>query len=209
MLPWLILTAVALAALLAGEYRRSSALKALAKPLASAGFIGLALASGATETFYGRAVLAALVLSWFGDVFLLSSKPRPFLLGLTAFLLAHVAYAVAFVVHGQDPVLSCLAFVALLLPAWFVLRWLWPHLPAAMRAPVGAYIAVITVMVALASGAFAFGAHASLLIGASAFYLSDLAVARDRFVASGFVNRAWGLPLYYFAQLCLAWSIQT
>jgi hypothetical protein len=37
--------------------------------------------------------------------------------------------------------------------------------------------------------------------------LSDLSVARDRFVAPGFVNRAWGLPTYFAAQLLLAASV--
>jgi len=31
-------------------------------------------------------------------------------------------------------------------------------------------------------------------------------VARDRFVAQGFINRAWGLPMYYGGQLLLAYS---
>jgi hypothetical protein len=31
--------------------------------------------------------------------------------------------------------------------------------------------------------------------------------ASDRFVAPGFVNRLWGLPLYHVAQLIIAWSI--
>ena len=44
------------------------------------------------------------------------------------------------------------------------------------------------------------------LVGAVMFYGSDLAVARDRFVAPGFSNRAWGLPLYYAAQLVIAAS---
>ena len=57
--------------------------------------------SGALDTVYGRAVLAALALSLIGDVCLLSHKPRPFLIGLTAFLLGHLAYSIAFVVHGQ------------------------------------------------------------------------------------------------------------
>ena len=38
------------------------------------------------------------------------------------------------------------------------------------------------------------------------FYLSDLAVARDRFVSPGFANALWGLPLYYVAQLLFAYS---
>ncbi len=206
---WLLLTVVALAVLLAGEFRSSLPIKAAAKPLASAGFLGLAIAGGALASGYGQAVLAALALSWLGDVFLLSHKPRPFLLGLAAFLLAHVAYAVAFVAYGQELAWSLAALALLALPAWLVLRGLGPHLPTAMRAPVRAYVAVITLMVALAAGTFAAGGHPSLPIGAAAFYLSDLAVARDRFVAPGFANRAWGLPLYYFAQLCLAWSVQT
>ena len=44
-------------------------------------------------------------------------------------------------------------------------------------------------------------------LGAVAFFLSDLAVARDRFVAKGWVNRVWGLPLYYFGQVLLATSV--
>ena len=43
--------------------------------------------------------------------------------------------------------------------------------------------------------------------GALAFYLSDLSVARDRFVRPAFVNRAWGLPLYYGAQFVLAATV--
>jgi hypothetical protein len=31
-----------------------------------------------------------------------------------------------------------------------------------------------------------------------------MAVARNRFVAPGVVNRMWGLPLYYLAQVLLA-----
>ena len=44
------------------------------------------------------------------------------------------------------------------------------------------------------------------VVGALGFFLSDLAVARERFVAKGFTNKLWGLPLYYGAQLLLAWT---
>ena len=39
---------------------------------------------------------------------------------------------------------------------------------------------------------------------ALAFYASDLAVARDQFVKREFRNRAWGMPLYFYAQMILA-----
>jgi uncharacterized membrane protein YhhN len=81
-----------------------------------------------------------------------------------------------------------------------------------MRKPVAAYILVISAMV---GGALAVGCaeevprsgQVYVLIGAIAFYLSDLCVARDQFVSEVFVNRLIGLPLYYFAQFLLALSI--
>ena len=52
----------------------------------------------------------------------------------------------------------------------------------------------------------AFGAGATTLIpiGAVLFYTSDIAVARNQFVAPGVMNRVWGLTLYYLAQVLLA-----
>jgi hypothetical protein len=47
---------------------------------------------------------------------------------------------------------------------------------------------------------------AAVMTAAVAFYLSDVSVARDRFVAPGFGNRIWGLPLYYGAQVLFALS---
>jgi len=43
--------------------------------------------------------------------------------------------------------------------------------------------------------------------GAILFYLSDLAVARHRFVHESFVNRVIGLPTYYLGQFLLALTI--
>ncbi|RLE33354.1 MAG: hypothetical protein DRJ61_07425, partial [Acidobacteria bacterium] len=47
----------------------------------------------------------------------------------------------------------------------------------------------------------------SVGIGASLFFLSDLAVARHRFVKAAFLNRAIGLPAYYAGQMLLALAI--
>lgn len=208
MLPWVALTAIALIGLLAAEARGARPGIYVAKPLASAGFVGAAVAAGALGSGYGRAVLAALVLSWLGDVLLMSSRSAVFLAGLGAFLLAHVGYGAAFVLRGQDTMASAGALAVLSAPALAVAWWLRPRLPAEMRLPVFLYIGVITVMVALAVGTVAAGAPWVLLAGAVAFYLSDLSVANDRFVREDFGNRLWGLPLYYAAQLCFAWTVQ-
>ena len=70
-----------------------------------------------------------------------------------------------------------------------------------------AYVAVISAMVASATGAFGAAGGAALLAGALGFFASDLAVARQRFVAKSFTNKLWGLPLYYASQLLLASTV--
>lgn len=202
-----LLTALGVVTLLAAEAREHEPVRRVAKPLASAGFVGVALAQGALGSPFGRWILAALGLSMLGDVLLLGRRSAPFLAGLLAFLGGHVAYAGAFVVRGADPGWALGAAGPLAAVAVAVGRWLLPRVEPAMRAAVLAYVVVISAMVALAVGAFAASAGTFVLVGAVGFYLSDLSVARDRFVEPGFANRLWGLPLYYGAQLVFAWGL--
>lgn len=195
-----LITVLATLALLVAERRDSQAGRAVVKPLASAGFVAAALAQGATESSYGQALLVALVLSWLGDVLLIPRSRRVFRAGILAFLLGHIAFVAAFVGRGVDLRLAGAALAVALMAAAVVGRWLLPHVPPEMKPAVIAYIAVISIMVASALGT----GRAAIALGAVAFYLSDLSVARDRFVAPGFANRVWGLPLYYGAQLVLA-----
>ena len=46
-----------------------------------------------------------------------------------------------------------------------------------------------------------------MAVGAAAFALSDLSVAYGRFIRPRWTAKAWGLPLYYAAQLVLAGSV--
>jgi len=208
MLPFVILTALAVAELLVAERRDWRAGVWIAKPLASIGFIAAALAAGALDTGYGCWILVGLVLSWFGDVFLIPrGAPRVFQAGVLSFLLGHVAYTIAFAVRGLDPSGSLLAALVLLAPVVLVVRWLLPHVEAEMKVPVYAYVVVISAMVVCAAGAVAAAAVPTILLGALMFYVSDLAVARERFVTDTFRNKLWGLPLYYGAQLVLASTV--
>jgi uncharacterized membrane protein YhhN len=104
-----------------------------------------------------------------------------------------------------SPVL--LAAVPLGIAAGFVGRLLMKSVDPSLRKPVMAYILVISAMLALGIGAWIRSGEAVLLIAPTAFYLSDLAVARNRFLRPGFVNRLIGLPLYYWAQALFAWSV--
>lgn len=203
-----VATVLALGALLACERQGLRGGVVVAKPLASTGFLWVAVAAGANTSAYGRMLLGALALCWLGDVLLLGrGRGLGLRLGLSSFLLGHLAFALAFTSRGLDP-LACVAAAVLLLPAaWSALRWLLPHLARGWRGPVLAYVVVISLMLVAALGSVSQPREVQIALGALAFYGSDLAVARDRFVAPGFANKAWGLPLYYGAQLLLASSV--
>jgi uncharacterized membrane protein YhhN len=204
---WACVTLVALGLHLYAEHREWRPVVAATKLVASTGFLLVAHAAGAFTLDWGRWLFAGLLLSWVGDACLLSRGRPAFLAGLVAFLLGHVGYCVAFVVHGVDAGAAMLVAPILIVAALIVDRWLRDRVDANMRAPVRAYILVISIMLALAFAAWREGASPLLVLGAFAFYLSDLSVARDRFVRPELLNRLWGLPAYYLGQLCLALSL--
>jgi uncharacterized membrane protein YhhN len=193
--------------LLWAEARHARVPRAAFKTVASSAFIAVALAAGAMATPYGRLILMALALSWLGDVLLLAQRSAVFLAGLGAFLLAHVVYAWAFAggpLHGG----ALLAGAALMLVVGgLVLRAFWPRLKPLYRVAVPAYVVAIGAMCTLAIGVGAASGAWWLPVAALAFAASDISVARDRFIGHAFANKAWGLPLYYAAQLVLAASV--
>lgn len=205
-------TSIVVAGLVVGQLWASRSLARrrwewLFKPLASLGFVALGLSQGVPDDAYGRIMAVGLVLAALGDAFLIPKSRRWFLAGLVSFLLGHVAYAAAFAVRGLDASALGLATGALVVVGAPIVRWLWPHVDEPMRGPVAAYVLVISAMVALAVGTVAAHGNPWILVGAVGFYLSDLAVAQQRFIRSTFASRAWGLPLYYAAQLVLATTI--
>ena len=205
---WVVATGIAVVALLVAESRDFRPGVFVAKPAASTGFILVALASGAADSTYGCWVLAALAFSWLGDVLLIPRGARAaFLGGLVAFLLGHLLYAVGFAELGLDGAWLAVAALLVLGAATGALRWLNPHVEGEMVWPVRAYVVVISLMVVSAAGATGHTGVGLVLAGAVLFYVSDLAVARERFVAQTFTNRLWGLPTYYGGQVLLALSV--
>jgi uncharacterized membrane protein YhhN len=198
-------TVGAVASLLGGIRSGNRTKEFLSKTVASSCFVLLGwlrwTAGSPIETW----IAVGLVLCAAGDLLLVSE--RTFDLGLLAFLSGHVAYAVAFVVAvpAADWPLLPIALLAVvsLAAAW----WLWPNL-GRRRITVATYIAVITVMVWGATSVAIEGSLPwTIAIGALLFYVSDIAVARHRFVRAEFLNRALGLPAYYAGQLLIAMSI--
>jgi uncharacterized membrane protein YhhN len=202
-----VLMALAVAALLFAHARQIPWLEWVCKPVASTLFVLAALSAGALHSGYGCAVLVALLLSWLGDVLLIPRDKRIFLAGILAFLAGHLAFAAAFLERGVLPGASAIASLGLLGAGVPIGRWLVPQVTPSLRKAVVAYIVVLSSMVALAVGTFAAHGGPAILLGAVCFYLSDLSVALDRFVSPGFRNKAWGLPLYFGAQLLFASSV--
>ena len=194
-------------ALIFAESRQSSWWKAIFKCGASTSFLIFALQCSALSSVYGRLILVALALSWIGDMLLLSQRSKFFLTGIAAFLLAHLAFAFSFASLPLDATSLALALVVMAVLGFITLRWLWFHLTGFYRFAVSLYVSAIALMCALAiSASIASGVYLYAL-GALIFAVSDISVARDRFVKQDIFNRVWGLPLYYAAQLMLAWTI--
>jgi len=207
----MLLSALSLAACAALVILQLNELKpaaAVAKLLASSSFLAVAMASGALRSNYGRILLGGLVFSWFGDMFLLGRGETLFLAGLVSFLLAHIAYVIAFSFHGLNDKWSIAAILPIAAISIAASIWLTPHLPESMVLPVRAYTLVISLMVITAFGARGAGGPLLIPAGAVLFYLSDLSVASLQFTSPEFPNYVWGLPFYYTGQLMLASSVR-
>lgn len=207
---WLALTALFVVGLLDAEYRGRHDLKAVFKPAASLTFILLALVAGALNSFFGALILAGLILCAIGDVLLIPRSKKFFLAGMAAFAGGHAAYIAAFLAGGVA-LAPATGFAAIGAAAFSggLLCWLWRDL-GDFRLPVVGYAAIISVMVAFSVGHWAAvpaRESARLAIAAAGFAISDLSVARDQFKSRAFVNRLWGLPLYYASQCLFAISV--
>jgi uncharacterized membrane protein YhhN len=199
-------------ALVGAEWRGHRRARAACKSAASAAFVAGGVLGGLPSGgAFGGWIMAGLVFGAIGDVALLGAGKRAFLAGLGAFLLGHVAYVIAIAAVIPVSTWPTLGGVWTALPALAgaaALAWLWPHL-GKMRIPVVAYVIVIVAMVVAAIAAaradgWAAPARAPLLVGALLFFVSDLAVARDKFVRPGVANKLWGLPTYYAGQILIA-----
>ncbi|MFE1907879.1 lysoplasmalogenase [Streptomyces gardneri] len=151
--------AVDLGSLLAGAELGHQLAKPLLMPLLAA----YAVTRGAPKL-----LIAALLLGWGGDVFLLSDADWAFLVGMGSFAAGHVCYLLLFGRRRTSPLLGAGYAVALLT----TIALLWPDLPAELRIPVAGYSLLLTAMAYRAS---ALGLLAGL--GGALFLLSDTLIA--------------------------------
>jgi uncharacterized membrane protein YhhN len=196
---------VACALLVHAEWKRAATMRVVSKVVASLAFLAVGIYARQPGA-YGTWIVVGLALGVVGDIALLGDGKRAFLAGLGAFLFGHLAYVVAMAsVFSPRQWIAAAGFYAILpvTVAAIALVMLWSRL-GSMRVPVIAYVVVIVTMVI---GALALRENHVLVAGASLFFASDLAVARDKFVGPSFANKLWGLPAYYGGQLLIAWSL--
>lgn len=180
--PYLVLCAVHLVLLETGPDWSITATKALLMPLLALGVVLAARRAQPEPLETPWLLLAAIGLSWAGDVAL--SFPGMFVVGLGAFLLAHVAYISVFVrMPGgrRRPPAWTLVYVV-----WFAgfIALLGPH-TGALLVPVALYGLVLGLMATFAA------AHGRVMaIGGALFVASDSVLGLGRF-----------LPGYEFAPL--------
>jgi uncharacterized membrane protein YhhN len=207
----ILCAALLLAVLLYGQVTKKSRLSLVSKTLASILFIVAALVQPHPIPMYTYAMLIGLFFGMVGDVCLALPSEKAFTAGLVSFLLGHVLYVVAFFSFAvaTDFVTPLTAAFALYCVCAFL--WLRPHL-GKMLVPVTAYVCVIGIMMSAAGAVFWGGSIPStgawlILAGAVCFGISDLFVAKRRFVSDTPSTYLIGLPLYYAGQFALAFSV--
>jgi uncharacterized membrane protein YhhN len=158
-------------------------------------------------SLYKVAIIAGLVCSLAGDVFLMLPSDR-FVAGLVSFLIAHLCYIAAFTA-GTGFGFSWRSLVPCVIYGVIIFTILSPHL-GEMKLPVVVYIIAILVMAWQSWERWSqTGQSGALLafLGAVLFVISDSALAINRFGEGYKGARALTLSTYFAAQWLIARSV--
>jgi uncharacterized membrane protein YhhN len=186
-------------------------LRLFSKPLLMPIIMGYYAISTGISSIFSRLFLAALFFSWLGDIFLLFENKSGiyFILGLSAFLTAHVLYIIYFSKIQSETIsffrkrpVMFLAVVAYVIELLYLL---WPQL-GPMKLPVFIYSLVIGSMLTVALwqyGKLPRSTALLFIIGAMLFVLSDSALALNRFYKPHPYNGILVMSTYVAAQVFL------
>lgn len=182
----------------------------VAKPLAMALLVGVAATAGEPAGDVRAWLVSGALLGLVGDIALLSNAAVPFMTGLAAFALGHLAYTVAALSIGFDPVwaLPGIAFMIALMAFRFVSRIVPGARVAGGAVLAGAVIfygCVITAMVITAWGTGVVLAG----VGAMLFAASDWVLGHQRFVDPLPVGRLGVIVPYHVGQALLIVGLAT
>lgn len=190
------------------EYQGQRRSVYLFKPLTMIWIILIALeAQSRVSSFYKYTIIAGLLCSLLGDIFLMLPSDR-FVPGLLSFLVAHLFYIAAFTSGQTSP--DALWYALPFLVYGGIMLWiLFPHL-GKMKLPVVIYMLLILLMAWQAFARWMSTGQAGSMLafcGALLFTASDSMLALNRF--RGRIRHAqfYILSTYFTAQWLIALSI--
>jgi len=178
------------------------------KPLTTVLILVRTWPRGADAPAARRALRLGLLVSLLGDIALLWPQ-QGFLPGLVAFLLAHIAYIVAFTRQHRF-LAQPAALTGYALAAGAILALLWPSIPPGLRVPVACYVLALTAMsaqtavVGIATQAEDRPRGRLLMLGGVLFMTSEALLATNKFALPLPVANLWILGTYWAAQWCIA-----
>ena len=182
----------------------------VAKPLTMALLVGVAATAGDPSSDVRVWLVVGAALGLVGDIALMGAGETAFMVGLGAFALGHIAYAVSALYVGFDPAwaLVGVAYMVILLAFRFATR----TVPGARRqggstlaGAVVFYACVISAMVVTAWGS----AVALAGVGAMAFAASDWVLGHERFVGPIPGGRMSVMVPYHVGQALLIVGLAT
>jgi sterol desaturase/sphingolipid hydroxylase (fatty acid hydroxylase superfamily)/uncharacterized membrane protein YhhN len=151
-------------------------------------------------------LLAALLFSLIGDVFLMVPGGQFFIPGLASFLIAHLFYITLFKQNQSwFPNRRAVAGVLAVGAAMYAVVWGGLKDPM-LKAAVAAYVTVISLMAAQAWGRASVLKDAAsrwVTLGACIFMVSDSLIAINKFVSPVPLSSFWILLTYYAAQMLI------
>ena len=164
---------------------------------------------------FSKLVQFGLFFSWIGDIALMFDEQVEilFVIGLAAFLIAHLGYAYAFVKNITDSgeKFNIAAGIAMAIPFALVtgsfFYYMKDGLPDDLFAPVLAYTVVISLMgitSAWRKGHVRTKTYNWILIGAILFILSDMVIAINKFVIDFDYDAIVNMILYLTGQFMIA-----
>jgi uncharacterized membrane protein YhhN len=190
------------------EYRGPRRHVYIFKPLTMVFIWLIAILGQASMPLYKYMIIAGLVFSMAGDVFLMLPSDR-FVAGLVAFLVAHLFYILAFM--SEINTLIWWPLIPLVIYGIVIYVILAPYL-GKLKPPVLIYIIFILIMAWLAWERWSQTSQSGALlayVGALLFVISDTILAINRFRGAFKPARALNLCTYFVAQCLIASSVGT
>lgn len=193
--------------LVVSEYYNFKIGEYIFKPVAALSFVFISFKLGALESGYGRLILFSLALCAVGDILLLNRKLKiSFFCGMFVFAIAHLLFSLSFIKSSTFDFASLVTFLPLIMILGCInFMYLLPRVPHKFKPFILLYGLAIFMMI---TSAYTFMYEQKLILIAAIFFvLSDIFVAKDRFIKRSTKNALLITPLYFAAQGLFAFSV--